>query len=384
MIIYLINIFIIIILKSLLYIKCLNKKKLQKIQKNQFLIYGVIFDKIQSKEKLQELEKKINLPEFWNDNKNAQIILKEKNFLEKIIEDTKSYNTELQDIKELITLSEKDSDSKFISEIESNLVSLEKKIKQIELFCFLSGKNDERDVYLEIHAGAGGTESQDWAEMLRRMYIRWAEKKSYNYSLISETKGEEAGFKSSTIRINGKYCYGFLKYESGVHRLVRISPFDSNKRRHTSFSSVWVYPVVDENIDIEINDKDLRIDTYRSSGAGGQHVNTTDSAVRITHIPSNIVVQCQNERSQHKNKETAMNMLKARLHELEIKKKEEENKTIESNKTDIGWGHQIRSYVLQPYQLVKDNRTGYERSDPEKILDGDIDSFLESALYKLK
>ena len=384
MIIYLINIFIIIILKFLLYIKCLNKKKLQKIQKNQFLIYGVIFDKIQSKEKLQELEKKINLPEFWNDNKNAQIILKEKNFLEKIIEDTKSYNTELQDIKELITLSEKDSDSKFISEIESNLVSLEKKIKQIELFCFLSGKNDERDVYLEIHAGAGGTESQDWAEMLRRMYIRWAEKKSYNYSLISETKGEEAGFKSSTIRINGKYCYGFLKYESGVHRLVRISPFDSNKRRHTSFSSVWVYPVVDENIDIEINDKDLRIDTYRSSGAGGQHVNTTDSAVRITHIPSNIVVQCQNERSQHKNKETAMNMLKARLHELEIKKKEEENKTIESNKTDIGWGHQIRSYVLQPYQLVKDNRTGYERSDPEKILDGDIDSFLESALYKLK
>ena len=384
MIIYLINIFIIIILKSLLYIKCLNKKKLQKIQKNQFLIYGVIFDKIQSKEKLQELEKKINLPDFWNDNKNAQIILKEKNFLEKIIEDTKSYNTELQDIKELITLSEKDSDSKFISEIESNLVSLEKKIKQIELFCFLSGKNDERDVYLEIHAGAGGTESQDWAEMLRRMYIRWAEKKSYNYSLISETKGEEAGFKSSTIRINGKYCYGFLKYESGVHRLVRISPFDSNKRRHTSFSSVWVYPVVDENIDIEINDKDLRIDTYRSSGAGGQHVNTTDSAVRITHIPSNIVVQCQNERSQHKNKETAMNMLKARLHELEIKKKEEENKTIESNKTDIGWGHQIRSYVLQPYQLVKDNRTGYERSDPEKILDGDIDSFLESALYKLK
>lgn len=384
MIIYLINIFIIIILKSLLYIKCLNKKKLQKIQKNQFLIYGVIFDKIQSKEKLQELEKKINLPEFWNDNKNAQIILKEKNFLEKIIEDTKSYNTELQDIKELITLSEKDSDSKFVSEIESNLVSLEKKIKQIELFCFLSGKNDERDVYLEIHAGAGGTESQDWAEMLRRMYIRWAEKKSYNYSLISETKGEEAGFKSSTIRINGKYCYGFLKYESGVHRLVRISPFDSNKRRHTSFSSVWVYPVVDENIDIEINDKDLRIDTYRSSGAGGQHVNTTDSAVRITHIPSNIVVQCQNERSQHKNKETAMNMLKARLHELEIKKKEEENKTIESNKTDIGWGHQIRSYVLQPYQLVKDNRTGYERSDPEKILDGDIDSFLESALYKLK
>jgi peptide chain release factor 2 len=253
----------------------------------------------------------------------------------------------------------------------------------MELLCFLSKKNDELDVYVEIHAGAGGTESQDWAEMLRNMYIKWAEKKSFSYSLISETKGEEAGFKSSTIKIEGKYAYGFLRYESGVHRLVRISPFDSSKRRHTSFSSVWVYPVVDENIDVIINEKDLRIDTYRSSGAGGQHVNTTDSAVRITHQPSNIVVQCQNERSQHKNKETAMNMLKARLHELEMQKKEAESKSVESNKKEIGWGHQIRSYILQPYQMVKDNRTGLERSDPEKVLDGNLNPFLEESLHKL-
>jgi len=277
----------------------------------------------------------------------------------------------------------KENDLNLTSEIEKNLIILEKKIKDIELFCFLSKKNDDLDVYIEIHAGAGGTESQDWAEMLRGMYIKWAEKKSFNYYLISETRGEEAGFKSSTIKIEGKYAYGFLRHESGVHRLVRISPFDSNKRRHTSFSSVWVYPVVDENINIIINEKDLRIDTYRSSGAGGQHVNTTDSAVRITHIPTNIVVQCQNERSQHKNKETAMNMLKARLYELEIQKKESESKNLEDSKSEIGWGHQIRSYILQPYQLAKDNRTGLERSDPEKILDGNLDPFLEEALYKL-
>ena len=297
--------------------------------------------------------------------------------------DYNSYKHELENIKELVELNSKENDDSLSADIQSNLSVLESNIKKIELFCFLSKKNDELDVYVEIHAGAGGIESQDWAEMLRNMYVKWAEKKSFNYQLISETKGEEAGFKSSTIKIEGKYAYGFLRHESGVHRLVRISPFDSNKRRHTSFSSVWVYPVVDENIDIVINEKDLRIDTYRSSGAGGQHVNTTDSAVRITHQPTNIVVQCQNERSQHKNKETAMNMLKARLYELEMQKKEDESKTLESGKTEIGWGHQIRSYVLQPYQMVKDNRTGLERSDPEKVLDGDLGSFLEEALYKL-
>ena len=286
-------------------------------------------------------------------------------------------------IKDLVELNAKDNDENLSKDLTINLENLELRIKEMELLCFLSKKNDELNVYVEIHAGAGGTESQDWAEMLRNMYIKWAEKKSFSYSLISETKGEEAGFKSSTIKIEGKYAYGFLRYESGVHRLVRISPFDSSKRRHTSFSSVWVYPVVDENIDVIINEKDLRIDTYRSSGAGGQHVNTTDSAVRITHQPSNIVVQCQNERSQHKNKETAMNMLKARLHELEMQKKEEESKSVESNKKEIGWGHQIRSYILQPYQMVKDNRTGLERSDPEKVLDGNLNPFLEESLHKL-
>ncbi len=239
------------------------------------------------------------------------------------------------------------------------------------------------DAYLEIHAGAGGTESQDWANMLRRMYLKWAYTKKSKTQLISEHVGEEAGIKSSTIKISGNYIYGFLKSESGIHRLVRISPFDSGARRHTSFASVWVYPVVDENIDIEIFEKDLRIDTYRSSGAGGQHVNTTDSAVRITHLPTKIVVQCQNERSQHKNKETCMNMLKARLYEFELQKKDKENQNLESSKSDIGWGHQIRSYVLHPYRLVKDNRTNYESSNPDKVLDGDLDEFLESSLYNL-
>ena len=236
---------------------------------------------------------------------------------------------------------------------------------------------------MEIHAGAGGTESQDWAEMLRRMYMKWSLNKNNVVELISEHKGDEAGIKSSTIKIKGEYVYGILNSESGIHRLVRISPFDSGARRHTSFASVWIYPVVDENIEIEINEKDLRIDTYRSSGAGGQHVNTTDSAVRVTHIPSKIVVQCQNQRSQHKNKETCMNMLKARLYEFELQKKDKENENTQKAKSDIGWGHQIRSYVLHPYRLVKDNRTNYEVTDPDKVLNGDIDNFLESSLYKI-
>ena len=236
---------------------------------------------------------------------------------------------------------------------------------------------------MEFHAGAGGTESQDWAQMLRRMYMKWASDRGYNVELISEHRGDEAGIKSSVIKISGEYIYGFLKSESGIHRLVRISPFDSGARRHTSFASVWVYPVISENIDIEVLDKDLRIDTYRSSGAGGQHVNTTDSAVRITHLPTKIVVQCQNERSQHKNKETCYKMLKARLFEHETQKKEEENQKELNTKTDIGWGHQIRSYVLQPYQLVKDLRSKIENTNPSSILDGNIDQFIEEGIkYK--
>ena len=257
-------------------------------------------------------------------------------------------------------------------------------IKKTEAKCFLSNEHDSFDCYLEIHAGAGGTESQDWAFMLRRMYMKWADKKNNKIEIINEHKGEETGLKSSTIKICGSYVYGWLKSESGVHRLVRISPFDSGARRHTSFASVWVYPVVDDSIKIDIQEKDLRIDTYRSSGAGGQHVNTTDSAVRITHIPTNIVVQCQNERSQHKNKETCHNMLKARLYEYELKRKDESMKNLGDSKTDIGWGHQIRSYVLQPYRLVKDLRNSYENTNPESVLDGDIDGFLENSLFRSK
>ena len=278
----------------------------------------------------------------------------------------------------------KDENNKqIIDEILLRFKKLRQEVKKIEIKCFLSNENDVLNSYLEFHAGAGGTESQDWAEMLRRMYMKWASDKGYHVELISEHRGDEAGIKSSIIKITGDYIYGFLKSESGIHRLVRISPFDSGARRHTSFASVWVYPVINEDIDVEIFEKDLRIDTYRSSGAGGQHVNTTDSAVRITHIPTKIVVQCQNERSQHKNKETCMNMLKARLYEFEIQKREKESENIEKSKSEIGWGHQIRSYVLHPYRMVKDNRTNYESSNPEKVLDGDIDSFLQSSLYKI-
>ena len=290
---------------------------------------------------------------------------------------------QFNEIVDLYNLALEENNQIILKETEKNILNLHKNIKKNEVKCFLSNEADSLDAYLEIHAGAGGTESQDWAEMLRRMYTKWASSKNYKYQLISEHKGDEAGIKSSTIKIVGNFIYGFLKSESGIHRLVRISPFDSGARRHTSFASVWVYPVIDESIKIEIQDKDLRIDTYRSSGAGGQHVNTTDSAVRITHLPTKIVVQCQNDRSQHKNKETCISMLKARLYEHELKKKEQKLKNSEELKSDIGWGHQIRSYVLHPYRMVKDNRTNFESSSPDKVLDGEIDEFLESSLYKL-
>jgi len=296
-------------------------------------------------------------------------------------EDTKK---KLVDLDELNVLAAQENNKDIKIEILENIKDLRKLAKKNEINCFLSNETDSFDCYIEIHAGAGGTESQDWANMLRRMYLKWSDNKKFRSNLISEHKGEEAGIKSSTIKIAGNYVYGWLKNESGIHRLVRISPFDSGARRHTSFASVWVYPVVDENINIEILDKDLRIDTYRSSGAGGQHVNTTDSAVRITHLPSKIVVQCQNERSQHKNKETCMNMLRARLYDFEMKKKEKESQNNDLSKSEIGWGHQIRSYVLQPYRLVKDNRTNFESTSPDKVLDGDIDSFLEKSLYQIK
>tara|TARA_B100001121_G_scaffold207576_1_gene181558 strand:+ start:221 stop:1198 length:978 start_codon:yes stop_codon:yes gene_type:complete len=320
---------------------------------------------------------------FWQDKSRSKKILKEKKLFEDLTNTYKNSEKNLADFKELYRLALEESNNDLITELTNNLKQLKSDIKKTEVKCFLSNDMDSLDCYIEIHAGAGGTESQDWASMLRKMYLKWAESKKFKYDLISEHKGEEAGIKSSTIKIEGDYTFGWLKKESGIHRLVRISPFDSGARRHTSFASVWVYPVVDENIKVEILDKDLRIDTYRSSGAGGQHVNTTDSAVRITHLPSKIVVQCQNERSQHKNKETCLNMLKARLYDYEMKKKEEESETLQSSKSEIGWGHQIRSYVLQPYQLVKDNRTNFESTNPKKILDGEIDEFLERSLYQI-
>ena len=321
---------------------------------------------------------------FWQDKINSQKLVKEKKFYEDLINSLNSSVERLNDFEDLNKLALEENNSAVQSDIIQNIKQLSSEIKKSEIKCFLSSEADPLDCYIEIHAGAGGTESQDWADMLRRMYLKWSDKKNFKSNLISEHKGEEAGIKSATIKIEGDYVFGWLKKESGIHRLVRISPFDSGARRHTSFASVWIYPVVNENINIEIIEKDLRIDTYRSSGAGGQHVNTTDSAVRITHLPSKIVVQCQNERSQHKNKETCMNMLKARLYDYEIKKKEQENQNTENSKSEIGWGHQIRSYVLQPYRLVKDNRTNFESTSPDKILDGDLDEFLEQSLYKIK
>ena len=320
---------------------------------------------------------------FWQNKSKSKKVLKEKKLLEELANSYKSSERNLEDFKELYKLAIDESNNDLLKELINNLKQLKTDIKKTQIKCFLSNEADSLDCYIEIHAGAGGTESQDWASMLRKMYFKWAESKKFKYDLISEHKGEEAGIKSSIIKVVGDYTFGWLKKESGIHRLVRISPFDSGARRHTSFASVWVYPVVDENIKIDILDKDLRVDTYRSSGAGGQHVNTTDSAVRITHLPTKIVVQCQNERSQHKNKETCLNMLKARLYEHEIKKKEEESENLESSKSEIGWGHQIRSYVLQPYQLVKDNRTNFESTNPKKILDGEIDEFLERSLYQI-
>ncbi len=306
--------------------------------------------------------------------------MRERNRVEQGIGEIDDFEAALNDNVDMIELAEAEDEQGLIDEAESALTALRDKIAVAELKTLLSGEADANDCYLEIHAGAGGTEAQDWADMLLRMYSRWAEKHGYKLELLEESAGEEAGIKSTTLKIIGENAYGWLKTESGVHRLVRISPYDSSARRHTSFASAWVYPVIDDRIEIEIEDKDLRIDTYRASGAGGQHVNRTDSAVRITHEPTGIVVQCQNDRSQHKNRATAMSMLKARLYERELQMREQEAQAEHEAKSDIGWGHQIRSYVLQPYQMVKDLRTETETSDTQGVLDGDIDRFLEASL----
>lgn len=330
--------------------------------------------------RLEELNALAEDPDLWNNPTNAQKLMRERTKLDDAIKAVREIEVDLADTLEIIELAEIDGDTDMENEAVEQLVGLAESAKKAELQALLSGEADGNDTYVEIHSGAGGTESQDWANMLLRMYARWAERRGYKVDTVQYMPGEEAGIKSATLQVKGEDAYGWLKTESGVHRLVRISPYDSNARRHTSFASVWVYPVIDDSIDIEINDSDLKVDTYRASGAGGQHVNTTDSAVRITHEPSGIVVQCQAERSQHKNRAAAMSMLKARLYEEELRRREEEANAVNAQKTEIGWGHQIRSYVMQPYQMVKDLRTGEESGQPDKVLDGDLDAFMAAAL----
>jgi peptide chain release factor 2 len=317
---------------------------------------------------------------LWDDPARAQQVMRERTDLETRIGAIATLERELDDAGVLIELGETEGDQASVIEGEKGVAMVAQRAAREQIEALLSGEADSNDAYLEVHSGAGGTESQDWANMLLRMYARWAERHKYKVDMVDLADGEEAGIKGATLLVKGKNAYGWLKTESGVHRLVRISPFDSNARRHTSFASVWVYPVIDDKIDIQVNESDCRIDTYRASGAGGQHVNTTDSAVRITHMPSGIVVSCQSERSQHKNRATAWSMLRARLYELELQKREEKASAEAASKTDIGWGHQIRSYVLQPYQLVKDLRSGVTSPTPSDVLDGDLDAFMEAAL----
>jgi peptide chain release factor 2 len=330
--------------------------------------------------RLDELNARVEDPTLWDNPRQAEDVMRERRRLEAAIGTVNEITREMADAIEFVELGEAEGDEAVIAEGLETLEKLADRADADKVQALLGGEADANDTYLEIHAGAGGTESQDWAEMLLRMYTRWAERKGYKVEVVEYGAGEQAGIKSATLLIKGENAYGYAKTESGVHRLVRISPFDSSARRHTSFSSVWVYPVIDDDIEIEINESDLRIDTYRSSGAGGQHINTTDSAVRITHLPTGIVVASQNDRSQHKNRATAMNMLKARLYEAELAKREAAAGSEYEAKSEIGWGHQIRSYVLQPYQLVKDLRTGVTSTSPNDVLDGKIDDFIAAAL----
>ncbi|WP_299864076.1 peptide chain release factor 2 [uncultured Hoeflea sp.] len=333
-----------------------------------------------AQKRLDWLNAKAEDPAIWDDPQEAQKLMRERQQLDDSINGLKRLEAQLSDNLELIEMGEEEGDSEIVGEAETALKELRTEVTKQQIESLLSGEADGNDTYLEVHSGAGGTESQDWANMLLRMYTRWAERRGMKVELLEIHDGEEAGIKSATLLVKGHNAYGWLKTESGVHRLVRISPYDSQARRHTSFSSIWTYPVIDDSIDVEINESDCRIDTYRASGAGGQHVNTTDSAVRITHVPTGIVVQCQQERSQHKNRAKAWDMLRARIYEAELKKREEAANEEAASKTEIGWGHQIRSYVLQPYQLVKDLRTGTESTSPQDVLDGKLDDFMEAAL----
>ncbi|MBC2661373.1 peptide chain release factor 2 [Novosphingobium flavum] len=330
--------------------------------------------------RLDELNARVEDPKLWDNPKDAEAVMRERRRLDASVSAVNQISAEMADAVEFVELGEAENDEDTIAEGLASLATLAERADSDKVQALLSGEADANDAYLEVHAGAGGTESQDWAEMLQRMYTRWADRHGYKVELVDYHAGEAAGIKSATLLIKGENAYGYAKTESGVHRLVRISPYDSSARRHTSFSSVWVYPVIDDNIAIEINPADLKIDTYRASGAGGQHVNTTDSAVRITHVPSGIIVASQQDRSQHKNREIAMNMLKARLYEAELARREAAASGEYQAKTEIGWGHQIRSYVLQPYQLVKDLRTGQTSTSPDDVLDGALDPFMAAAL----
>lgn len=342
--------------------------------------WGGIFDVDKSSQRLAELNIQCENPSLWNNREKAEGLLKERNKIAGSLACLAKHKSDIDDIITLLEMADIEGDIATTTEAESLLSILEKDVKKQSTECLFSGPADGNDCFLEVHAGAGGTESCDWAEMLLRMYLRWAETHDFTAEIVQETKGEETGIKSVTVKICGTNAYGWAKTESGVHRLVRISPFDSSARRHTSFASAWIYPVVDQSIEITIDEKDLRVDTFRASGAGGQHVNKTDSAIRITHIPTNIVVQCQTSRSQHRNRAEAYDMLRARMYELELRKQEEAKDAANAHKTDIGWGHQIRSYVLHPYQMIKDLRTGFETSNTVAVLGGDLDGFIMESL----
>jgi len=346
------------------------------------MLYEVIFDLDHLQSELKKLEAESAQPNFWNDQQKAQSVLKEKKRIETLLNGLGELSSGLEDAATLFELAQEEKDPEVLKEVQSNLEDLSEKITQMELNQLLSGEHDFNNAIISITPGAGGTESQDWAQMLLRMYMRWVERRGYKKEVLDFQAGEEAGVKGVTILVSGDYAYGYLKAEGGVHRLVRISPFDTNERRHTSFASVFVYPEMEDNIEIEINPADLRIDVYRASGPGGQGVNTTDSAVRITHLPTNVVVQCQSERSQHKNKATAMKILKSRLYEKKKREEEEKLSTMHKEKKDIAWGSQIRSYVMHPYQMVKDHRTKIETSNVDNVMDGDIDDFIKAFLLK--
>ncbi len=345
-------------------------------------ISGGVFDFDGKKKRLEELNQLTSKPDFWNDADKAQIIFKEQAGIKNALDSWEKFRAELDEARFFLDLYKEEKSDDALAEAAAKVAKVAEGLDEVELNQILGGPDDNRNAIVSLHPGAGGTEAQDWAEILLRMYLRWADRRGYRHEILEYQPGEEAGVKSVTFTIEGQYAYGYLKAEAGIHRLVRISPFDANSRRHTSFASVFVYPEVDDTIKVEINEADLRVDTYRSSGAGGQHVNKTDSAVRLTHLPTNIVVACQNERSQHKNKAMAMKILRSRLYELEIEKQKEKMEVYHKTKKDIAWGSQIRSYVLHPYRMVKDHRTGMEMGDADRVLDGDLDRFIKAYLLQ--